>query len=91
MVKPLEKTPAKVGRRKKLKQVKQNLQATANSILWLMVHGVGGSMDIPVDEVGVVPQNANIDIKFDTEKKCFVVTAIAPEKKLIEVATRMPG
>ena len=79
MVKQLEKTPVKVGRRKKLKQVNQNLQATANSILWMMVHGVGGSMDIPVEELQSTPPNAQLDVKLDTEKKCFVV-----------LATRMP-
>lgn len=79
MVKQLEKTPVKVGRRKKPKQVNQNLQATANSILWMMVHGVGGSMDIPVEELQSTPPNAQLDVKLDTEKKCFVV-----------LATRMP-
>jgi hypothetical protein len=81
----LPKHKKKVGRRKKLQAVNQNLQAVTNSILWQIVKGVGGSIDIPMPELAATPANATFDVKFDPDTKCFVITAVTPEKKLIEV------
>jgi hypothetical protein len=81
----LPKHEKKIGRRKKLKQVNENLQGITNSILWQIVKGVGGSIDIPMSELAATPANATFDVKFDRETNCFVIAAVTPEKKLIEV------
>ena len=71
-------------------QVKQNLQAITNTVLWRIIDNNGGIMNIPRDTVNSVPGSATLKTEFDPKTNNFVITAVkpkdgivVPEKKLI--------
>lgn len=64
-------------------QVKQNLQAITNTVLWRIIDNNGGVMNIPKQVMNTVPMNATLKTEFDPESDCFVITAVKPETELV--------
>ena len=64
-------------------QVKQNLQAITNTVLWRIIDNNGGVTNIPKQVMNAVPKNATLKTEFDLESDCFVITALKPESELV--------
>jgi len=65
-------------------QVRQNLQALTNTVLWRIIDNNGGIMNIPKIVMDTVPANAKLNTEFDPGTNSFVITAVKPESDIIQ-------
>ena len=64
-------------------QVKQDLQAMTNAVLWKIIDNNGGKMNISKADMDAVPVAAELKTLFDSATNTFVLTAVNPEPKVI--------
>ena len=69
----------RVNRRKQQRQVTQNIQALANTMLWQLVNGCGGEITISKEELSKIPQGANVRTFFDKETESFTFKSVVPD------------
>jgi hypothetical protein len=81
----VQQTAKQTRRREKQErqQVKQNLQAITNTVLWRIIDNNGGTMNIPKSVMNSVPANATLKTEYDPDTDSFVITAVKPETELV--------